>query len=80
LVTAKSVYQNGSFKKKKEVLEKTGKFVFVVIKPSDRSNYKNMVAVLDEINITNIDAYGIVDITPSEVADLQKNNLYNENK
>ncbi|MDN5284732.1 MAG: biopolymer transporter ExbD [Mucilaginibacter sp.] len=66
--------------KSKEVLEKTGKAVFVVIKPSDKSTYKNMVGVLDEINITNITMYGIVDITPSEIADLQKNNIYNDTK
>jgi biopolymer transport protein ExbD len=64
--------------KSKEVQEKTGKFMFVVIKPSDRSVYKNMVSVLDEINITNITSYGIVDITPSEIALLQKDGLYNE--
>jgi biopolymer transport protein ExbD len=66
--------------KSKEVMEKTGKAIFVVVKPSDRSTYKNMVSVLDEINITNITMYGIVDITPPEIADLQKNNIYNEPK
>jgi biopolymer transport protein ExbD len=64
----------------KEVQAATGKFMFVVIKPSDRSNYKNMVDVLDEINITNVQGYGIVDITPSEIALLQKDGLYNSNK
>jgi biopolymer transport protein ExbD len=66
--------------KGKEVQAATGKFMFVVIKPSDRSNYKNMVDVLDEINITNVQGYGIVDITPSEIALLQKDGLYNSNK
>ncbi|RYZ95680.1 MAG: biopolymer transporter ExbD, partial [Sphingobacteriaceae bacterium] len=33
--------------KKAEVLQKTGKFMFVIIKPSDKSVYKNMVDVLD---------------------------------
>lgn len=62
--------------KKKEVLEKTGKSIFVVIKPSDKSTYKNVVATLDEMNITNIDSYGIVDISPVEVELLKKDGLY----
>jgi biopolymer transport protein ExbD len=66
--------------KGKEVQAATGKFMFVVIKPSDKSNYKNMVDVLDEINITNVQGYGIVDITPSEIALLQKDGLYNDKK
>ncbi|NHA05369.1 biopolymer transporter ExbD [Mucilaginibacter sp. HC2] len=62
--------------KKKEVLEKTGKSMFVVIKPSDKSTYKNVVATLDEMNITNIDSYGIVDISPVEIELLKKDGLY----
>ncbi|MEZ2337421.1 ExbD/TolR family protein [Mucilaginibacter sp. RCC_168] len=62
--------------KKKEVLEKTGKAIFVVIKPSDKSTYKNVVAALDEMNITNIDSYGIVDISPVEIDLLKKDGLY----
>jgi biopolymer transport protein ExbD len=63
--------------KGKEVQASTGKFMFVVIKPSDKSTYKNLVDVLDEINITQIQGYGIVDITPSEIGLLQKDGLYN---
>ncbi|HMG09269.1 MAG TPA: biopolymer transporter ExbD [Mucilaginibacter sp.] len=66
--------------KSKEVQAATGKFMYVVIKPSDRSNYKNMVDVLDEINIANIQGYSIVDITPVEVQLLQKDGLYNDKK
>ncbi|MBE9584575.1 biopolymer transporter ExbD [Mucilaginibacter sp. JRF] len=62
--------------KSKEVQEKTGKYMFVIIKPSDRSVYKNMVDALDEIAITNIQSYGIVDISPVEVDLLKKENLY----
>jgi biopolymer transport protein ExbD len=65
--------------KSKEVQEKTGKFMFVVIKPSDRSVYKNTVNVLDELNIVMANpSYGIVDITPAEIALLQKDGIYNE--
>jgi hypothetical protein len=51
-----------------------------VIKPSDKSKYKNMVSTLDEIAITNIDAYAIVDITPPEIELLKRENLYNDTK
>jgi biopolymer transport protein ExbD len=66
--------------KGKEIQDATGKWMFVLVKPSAKSVYKNTVAVLDEINITNIQGYGIVDITQSEIDDLKKNNLYNDNK
>jgi hypothetical protein len=35
----------------------------VLIKPSDESRYKNVVDILDEMNITGIKRYAIVDIT-----------------
>jgi hypothetical protein len=38
----------------------------VIIKPSNESNYKNMVDVLDEMTIANIIRYAIVDISPEE--------------
>lgn len=52
------------------------KLMEVVIKPSDKSTYENLVATLDEMSITNIHIYAIVPITPMEVADLKKNNIY----
>jgi biopolymer transport protein ExbD len=60
----------------KEVQAKTGKYMFVIVKPSDKSVYKNMVDVLDEIAITNIQSYGIVDILPIEVDLLKREKLY----
>jgi len=36
----------------------------VMIKAADESNYKNLVDILDEMNICNIARYAIVDITP----------------
>lgn len=36
----------------------------VLIKPSDKSKYKNMVDILDEMNISVIQRYALVDITP----------------
>jgi len=38
----------------------------VLIKPSDKSKYKNMVDILDEMNISVIQRYAMVDITPTD--------------
>jgi biopolymer transport protein ExbD len=51
------------------------KLMEVVIKPSDKSSYQDLVAILDEMKITNIQIYAIVKITPLELSDLQKNGL-----
>ncbi len=41
--------------------------IIVIIKPSKKSNYKNLVTVLDEMAITNVATYAIVnDYTPEE--------------
>lgn len=48
----------------------------VVIKPSDKSLYETLVAVLDEMNITQVKIRAIVKITPVEVDDLKKNGIY----
>ncbi len=39
------------------------KDMVVLIKPSDESRYKNVVDILDEMNISNIARYALVDIT-----------------
>ena len=44
----------------------------VLIKPTNDANYKNVVDVLDEMNISNIKRYALVDILPQEI-DLIKN-------
>ena len=46
------------------------------IKPSDKSNYKNMVDILDELKITNIQIYAIVDIVGNEIESLKRDGLY----
>lgn len=57
----------------KKVLEysvergKPGRGVTVIIKPSKNSNYGNLVDILDEMKITGINSYAIVDYyTPEE--------------
>lgn len=57
-------------KQKKEVIEYTGnkdKGLIVIIKPSKKSNYRNLVDILDEMAIVDVPTYAIVnDYTPEE--------------
>lgn len=41
--------------------------LIVVIKADDKAKYKNLVDILDEMNISNIGRYAIVDITEPEL-------------
>nr|WP_199001667.1 biopolymer transporter ExbD [Flavobacterium sp. ASV13] len=65
----------------KKVLEysyqrgKPGRGVTVIIKPSKKSNYGNLVEILDEMKIAGINSYSIVDYyTPEETELLAANN------
>jgi len=51
-------------------------FMIVLIKPSDKSTYENVVSTLDEMSITNVQSYAIVKITQPEIDELKKQNLY----
>lgn len=56
-----------------EYKEKTGKekrnmfTLMVLIKSDDKAKYKNLVDILDEMQITNVAKYAIVDISPEEL-------------
>lgn len=39
----------------------------VLIKPTNDASYKNVVDILDEMNITNIKRYALVDISPEDL-------------
>jgi biopolymer transport protein ExbD len=67
----KSMFKNGKLKEdeyKKHISRikayKDG--LIVVIKADDKAKYKNLVDILDEMQITNIGRYAIVDITPTD--------------
>jgi len=47
----------------------------VMIKATDDSNYKNLVDILDEMQICNISRYAIVDITPDDLALIDKKTI-----
>jgi len=70
----KALIENG--KKVAETHAAPDNFMIVLIKPSDKSTYENLVNTLDEMSITNVQSYAIVKITPAELGDLQKNNIY----
>ncbi|GAB2696288.1 biopolymer transporter ExbD [Mucilaginibacter koreensis] len=59
-----------------KIQQSTGKKMFIIIKPSDKSVYKNMVDAIDEMHITNNDLYAIVDITKDEIELLKRENIY----
>ncbi|HEY0091056.1 MAG TPA: biopolymer transporter ExbD [Flavobacterium sp.] len=61
-------------KRKKAVLEYTGnkdKGLIVIIKPSKKANYRNLVDILDEMAIVDVPTYAIVDILPEETQILE---------
>lgn len=47
------------------------KGLIVIIKPSKESNYKNLVDILDEMAITKVPTYAVVDIMPEELTLLE---------
>lgn len=66
--------------KKQQVLAATRdetKGLIVIIKATDQSIYRNLVDALDEMAITKIDTYAIVDISPVEVELLAEEGAYN---
>ncbi|MBL8000300.1 MAG: biopolymer transporter ExbD, partial [Candidatus Kapabacteria bacterium] len=56
-----------------EVTQKAGKDqnLVVLIKPTSASSYKNLVDVIDELNIANIRRYALMDPDASEVAGIR---------
>ncbi|WP_276359961.1 biopolymer transporter ExbD [Daejeonella sp. H1SJ63] len=63
----------------KKVIATTGdpsKGLIVLIKPSDQSNYRNFVDILDEMKVTNIDRYAIVEISDPDIALLKRDGIY----
>ena len=63
----------------KNVLQQTGdpkKGLIVLIKPSDKSTYKNLVDILDEMKISNIQTYAIVDIFDQELELMKRDGIY----
>jgi len=60
-------------KKVEETHPAPDNYMIVLIKPSPKSSYENLVSALDEMSITQIKSYAIVKITPPEQDELKKN-------
>lgn len=56
-----------TYKKRLSTIKGYKNGLIVVIKADDKSKYKNLVDILDEMLICNIGRYAIVDITPQEI-------------
>jgi biopolymer transport protein ExbD len=53
-----------------------GKTMFVIIKPSDHSIYKNLVATLDAMNVNGVSSYAIAQIAPKDILLLKQKGIY----
>jgi hypothetical protein len=65
---AKKKVSEEDYLKKLSELRASKSAPVIMIKASDESNYKNLVDILDEMQICNIARYAIVDITPDDLA------------
>ncbi|MEO8794123.1 MAG: biopolymer transporter ExbD [Daejeonella sp.] len=75
----KSGIRKALLEKSKEVVGITGdpkKGLIVLVKPSDKSNYRNLVDILDEMKISNIQTYAIVEISEPEIELLKRDEIY----
>jgi biopolymer transport protein ExbD len=63
----KKEIDEAAYKKRLSVIKAYKNGLIVVIKADDKSKFKNLVDILDEMLICNIGRYAIVDITPQEV-------------
>ena len=60
-------FPNKHYLKSKRFQNNEVKDLIVLIKPEDKTKYKNVVDILDEMQITNIARYALVDITPQDL-------------
>lgn len=75
----RSTIRNVLRTKNQEAIKRTGDFtkgLIVIIKPSDKSNYKNLVDLLDELKISQIKTYYIVDMAPGDTEIMRKMKVY----
>ena len=55
---------------------KADESLVIIIKPSEQSNFKNFVDILDEMAITQEKRYAVVDITPEDIQMLTDKGAY----
>ncbi|MFH1004469.1 MAG: biopolymer transporter ExbD [Bacteroidota bacterium] len=47
------------------------KATFVIVKADDKTKYKNVIDIIDELNVADVGKYALVDISPAEKAILK---------
>lgn len=62
-------------RKEKEVQAATGKSMIIIIRPGEKSNYRNLVDILDEMKIVDAKQYMIGDIGSAESELLEREGL-----
>jgi len=62
--------------KKAQIKNSNHEDMVVIVKAQDESNYKDVVDMLDELSITGVQRYALVDISKDEVDLLKEKNLY----
>ena len=67
---------NAMMDQSNRIKHETGKDMLVIIKPSDKAKYGNVVNLMDYLNIMDNQQRAIVDITPTEVALLKRDKIY----
>jgi len=68
----KKKMDEADYNKKLSELKSVKTAPVIMIKAADDANYKNLVDILDEMNINNIARYAIVDITPYDLDLIEK--------
>jgi len=61
---------------KKRVTNPEKESLVILIKPSNKSNYKNFVDILDEMAITQEKRYAVMDITDEDIIMLAEQGIY----
>ena len=59
-----------------QVKKESNKDMIVLLKPSSRANYGNVINTIDELNIAQANTYAITDITSPDIALLQQKKAY----
>ena len=60
----------------RQIMASTHKNMFVIIKPSDHSVYKNLVSTLDAMNVNGVASYAIAQIAPKDIMLLKQKGIY----
>ena len=63
-----------AYKSKAQLVKSNKDALYVIVKTNDKTKYKSVVDVLDELNICDVDKKAVMDMAPSEKAALKKIN------